>query len=133
MGLLDARGESCPCGSGTSLATCCGPYLRRTARPATAEQLMRSRYTAFVRGDADHLHRTWHPRTRPAEVVVDPRVRWVGLTVRDTVDGGEDDDTGLVTFEARFVTGQGPDVLVERSTFERRAGRWVYVDGERLG
>lgn len=93
---------------------------------------MRSRYTAFVRGDVDHLHRTWHPRTRPAEVVIDPRVHWVGLTIRDAVDGGADDDAGQVTFEARFVTGGRRDTLVERSTFERRGGRWVYLDGERL-
>lgn len=90
---------------------------------------MRSRYTAFVRGDADHLWRTWHPRTRPAEVNVDPGLRWTSLTVRATVDGGPDDETGEVTFEARFVGPGGPDRLVERSRFERRGGRWVYVDG----
>ena len=93
---------------------------------------MRSRYTAFALGDADHLHRTWPPRTRPAEVVIDPRVRWTGLTIHAMVAGGEGDDTGEVTFEARFVTGSGPDSFVERSRFERRADRWVYVDGDRL-
>lgn len=93
---------------------------------------MRSRYTAFVSGDVDHLHRTWHPRTRPSSVVIDPRVRWVGLTVVGTRAGGEDDATGEVEFEARFVTDRGPDALHERSRFERRGGHWVYVDGDHV-
>ena len=40
---------------------------------------MRSRYTAFAVGDADHLFRTWHPRTRPDDVAVDPATSWLGL------------------------------------------------------
>ena len=37
-----------------------------------AERLMRSRYTAFVVGDATHLERSWHPRTRPDDIDLDP-------------------------------------------------------------
>lgn len=85
---------------------------------------MRSRYTAVVRGDADHLFRTWHPRTRPA--VVDPGegAGWQGLEVLDAPEPVG--DHGEVEFVARHVDGD----LHERSRFERRRGRWVYVDGE---
>ncbi|MBK5938172.1 hypothetical protein CCR96_02550 [Halochromatium roseum] len=38
----------CPCGSGHTLADCCEPFLAGTTMPATAEALMRSRYTAFT-------------------------------------------------------------------------------------
>ena len=48
---------------------------------------MRSRYTAFALGDADHLWRTWHPRTRPPAVDAG-RLEWTGLGVLDVVDGG---------------------------------------------
>ena len=91
---------------------------------------MRSRYTAFTRRDDEHLWRTWHPRTRPDEVPVDPGVRWDGLTILATVDGGPEDDTGQVTFEARFTTLEGTGTFRERSRFERRAGRWLYLDGD---
>ncbi len=47
---------------------------------------MRSRYTAFALGDADHLWRTWHPRTRPPAVEAG-RLEWTGLEVLDVVDG----------------------------------------------
>ena len=80
---------------------------------------MRSRYTAFVRGDADHLFRTWHPRTRPDDVRPDPATRWTGLRVLaaegDTVE---------------FVASWEGAAMHEVSRFEQRAGRWFYVDGE---
>ncbi len=89
---------------------------------------MRSRYTAYVLGDRDHLLRTWHPRTRPDGGDPDPStVTWTGLRVIVTRDGGLDDDTGVVSFEAGFRTGNRDEVMSETSWFERRAGRWFYV------
>ena len=91
---------------------------------------MRSRYTAFTRRDDEHLWRTWHRRTRPDEVPIDPGVRWDGLTILETTDGGPDDETGEVRFEARFTRLEGAGVFREHSRFERRAGRWFYLDGD---
>nr|WP_246284405.1 YchJ family metal-binding protein [Nocardioides perillae] len=104
--------------------------MHRGSRPAaTAEELMRSRYSAYARGEADHLFRTWHPRTRPTDVTTDRGLRWTGLTVLDTVAGGVDDEEGVVEFEARWDSPAGPGRLRERSRFVRRGGRWVYLDG----
>lgn len=118
---------ACPCGSGLTLSACCGPLLR--GEPAgTAEQLMRSRYTAYALGAHDHLFRSWHPRTRPAQIALSPDTRWLGLTVLGGSAGGVTDQTGIVEFEARYDDGDGPRVLHERSRFERRGPRWVYRD-----
>ena len=89
---------------------------------------MRSRYSAYVYRDADYLFRTWHPRTRPLDVTVDPGITWTGLEVLDAVAGGPDDDRGEVEFTARFESAGRADSLHERSRFERRAGRWFYLD-----
>lgn len=43
-----ALSEDCPCQSGHQYADCCGKFHLREAFPETAEQLMRSRYTAYV-------------------------------------------------------------------------------------
>lgn len=94
---------------------------------------MRSRYSAFARGDADYLFRTWHPRTRPVDVTVDPSVSWTGLEVIDTVAGGADDDVGEVEFTARFESHGRAGSLHERSRFVRRAGRWFYLDATPSG
>jgi SEC-C motif-containing protein len=89
---------------------------------------MRSRYSAYAHGNADYLFRTWHPRTRPPDVTVDPGVIWTGLDVLDTDAGGSDDDRGEVEFSAWFRSSDGDGSMHERSRFERRAGRWLYVD-----
>ena len=89
---------------------------------------MRSRYSAYAKAEADYLFRTWHPRTRPADVTVDPNTTWTGLDVTDVVAGGPDDDRGEVEFTARFSSGGRAGDMYERSRFERRAGRWFYVD-----
>jgi SEC-C motif-containing protein len=90
---------------------------------------MRSRYAAYACGDADYLFRTWHPRTRPTDVTIDADTSWQGLDVTDTAGGCIDDDHGEVEFTALFEAAGRPGSMRERSRFERRAGRWFYVDG----
>ncbi|MGZ8804411.1 MAG: YchJ family protein [Microbacterium sp.] len=123
----------CPCGSGDQFGACCGPVLRGTPAP-TAERLMRSRYTAFFVGDIDHLIASWHPRTRPRDLGIDPLVRWTGLSVDAVEEGGADDTQGVVEFTASWEESSGPDVtagaLHERSRFVRQSGRWWYVEGD---
>ncbi|MGK2349192.1 YchJ family metal-binding protein [Actinomyces sp. W5033] len=129
--------DPCPCGSGQGFTDCCEPLLDGAPAP-TAQALMRSRYTAFVVGDEDHLFRTWHPRTRPPGPYCQPGTRWLGLTVHECVGGGgesADGEEALVELTARYEApdGRGGTVvnaLHERSTFLRRAGRWLYVGGE---
>ncbi|AZP16631.1 hypothetical protein EJC51_11200 [Streptomyces aquilus] len=121
---MNAR--SCPCGLPKSYAECCGRYHSGTAAAPTAEALMRSRYSAFVRQDAAYLLRTWHPRTRPTRLDLDPGMRWTGLEILGTGDGSAFHNTGTVEFRASYRGGS----LHERSRFERVDGAWVYVDGE---
>ena len=120
--------QPCPCGSDDSYRACCGPLHAGQSQARTAEELVRSRYSAFAYGDADYLFRTWHPCTRPADVTVDPNITWTGLQVIDTQAGGPGDDSGEVEFTARYESAGRAGSLHERSHFERRAGRWFYLD-----
>lgn len=88
---------------------------------------MRSRYSAFVVGDAAYLRDTWHGSTRPDSVDVDADIRWTRLEIVDVVDDG---DRGIVEFRARYRDPEGAGVQHERSRFLRRAGRWFYLDTE---
>jgi len=97
--------------------------------PATAEALMRSRFDAFARGDEAYLIESWHASTRPASVDLDDGITWRALQIVDVVDGGPDDDTGIVEFRASFRGPEGAGVLHERSNFVREGGLWFYLDG----
>ncbi|MEN1925282.1 YchJ family protein [Luteimonas qiangzhengi] len=121
---------ACPCNPPATYASCCRP-LHEGAPAASAEALMRSRYSAYVLGLRDYLVDTWHPSTRPDPFTLDdtPGLRWLGLDVKRHVDRG--DGTAVVEFVARCKAGGARAVrLHEVSRFERVDGRWLYVDGE---
>jgi len=127
---VSAPDPVCPCGSGRPPAACCGAVLSGNARVQTAEQLMRSRYTAYVLGDEAYLLRTWHASTRPATLALTAApVKWLGLRIVRTVAGGPDDRDGVVEFEARYKPPGRAERLHEVSRFVKEDGQWYYVDG----
>ena len=126
--------KGCPCGSGNSFNECCGPIVRG-APAATAEALMRSRYTAFVLGTFDHLERSLAPESRAqfsraAAESMFKGVDWLGLEVRRVTGGGAEDQTGTVEFVARFRDGGHEQGHHELASFRRDSEHWVYVDGK---
>lgn len=95
----------------------------------TALRLMRSRFTAFAIGDAEHLQRTWHPSTRPDALDLDDAVRWLRLDILGTERGGPFDADGIVEFEAFYREAGVRGSMRERSRFTREDRVWFYVDG----
>ena len=130
--------DACPCG-GVAYARCCGPFHAGKAVPATAEQLMRSRYSAYVLGDTAYLRRTWHPSTCPVDLETSEAdaaaTRWLGLDVKRHTP--QDAVHATVEFVARYKVGGRAHRLHETSRFvrldasgaESAEGRWLYVDG----
>jgi SEC-C motif-containing protein len=120
--------QDCPCGSGRAYGDCCGRYLEAGELPETPEALMRSRYTAHVRGAAPYLAESWHPSTRPASrELSDPAdLRWEGLEI---ISAGGGPEFGEVEFIAHFHGPAGPGRVRERSRFVYEQGRWWYLDG----
>ncbi|GAB3100692.1 YchJ family protein [Lysobacter terrae] len=128
---MNPNTSACPCGSGRAYSLCCEPFHREAASAPTAEALMRSRYCAYVHGDADYLRATWHASTRPATLDFSDAAstRWLGLEVKRHVL--QDADHASVEFVARYRIGGGSAVrLHEISRFVREDGRWYYLDGE---
>jgi len=120
----------CPCGTGVPYGECCGRLHRGEAKAETAEQLMRSRYSAFAVGDVDYLLATWHPATRPSSLDLDPGLRWQRLDIVRVADGGPSDRRGTVEFRAHYVQGRHAGELHEVSRFVRQEDAWVYVEGK---
>jgi SEC-C motif-containing protein len=127
-----ASADACPCGRGPAFADCCGRYVSHFAtQPApTAEDLMRSRYSAFVHERADYLLATWHASTRPPTLDFDAGAKWLGLEVR--AHRQSDATHAEVEFVARYRLGGRAVRLHERSRFVCEEGRWYYVDGDQF-
>lgn len=131
---MSPAGGACPCGRtdarGKALAfgACCGRYLDHNTPAPDAESLMRSRYSAFALGRLAYLNDSWHPSTRPADLTLEPDVKWLGLEVRRhrVIDA----DHAEVEFVARSRVGGRGQRLHETSRFVREGGRWFYVDGD---
>ncbi len=131
----------CPCGKGPTLADCCGPIITGKIAAPTAEALMRSRYTAYVVNNIDHVAATHDPATRDqvdreAAAAWATQAKWLGLQIIETEAGGPDDDGGVVEFVARFELAGKITPHHERSRFIKKdegAGpRWFYLDGETM-
>ena len=128
--------QLCPCRSRKKYQYCCGVYLSRTKLPTTPEQLMRSRYTAFCRGEIDYLIATHAPdkRSKNERKQLANSIKntsWLGLNVIDTSLVNKDDEVGYVEFVAIFETYKIQQ-LHERSKFIKTDGQWFYSEGEIL-
>jgi SEC-C motif-containing protein len=130
------REESlCPCKSRASYATCCMPFHYGRAAPETAEQLMRSRYSAYFFRLVDYLVDTTHPDTRKPGLRAEleetvHQVSWRYLTIVDASKGGKNDKVGKVEFVAEYFVEGVSHELHERSRFRRFKGAWKYLDGK---
>nr|WP_257469633.1 MULTISPECIES: YchJ family protein [Pantoea] len=125
--------ESCPCCSGKQYSLCCQPFVKGTEIPLSAEQLMRSRYCAYVKHDVDYLVSTWHPtRCDPALAGLLSEsfagTEWLSLNVTHC-EPGRNQDEAFVTFFARYRENGVNRAMYERSRFLREDQRWYYVDG----
>jgi SEC-C motif-containing protein len=101
--------------------------LHRGLAATTAEQLMRSRYVAFVVHDAAYLLRTWAAAYRPPHLSFEDDMEWTALEILNTVGGSAFHTEGTVEFRAHYLLDGEPGELQENSQFTREDGRWVYV------
>jgi len=129
--------SQCPCGTGKEFEKCCADYIAEKALPKTAEETMRSRYSAFVKHASEYILSTHHESTR-SEINIDEikewseNSEWKGLEIVKTEKGLEGDNEGLVEFKANYVAGGQPVEHHEVSTFKKEDGKWFFVDGKVL-
>jgi SEC-C motif domain protein len=120
----------CPCGSRRFYADCCGQLHGGGKNAASAEALMRSRYSAYVLGLEPYLLATWHASSRPATLDLEESsgTKWLGLTVKR--HQLQEDRHAIVEFVACYrIAGRGHR-LHETSRFVCEDGLWYYIDGE---
>jgi SEC-C motif-containing protein len=101
---------------------------------------MRSRYSAYSKGDVEYLIQTQYPKKRKKNdrqmlLKTITNTNWMGLTVLKTQKGGVNDRLGIVEFTALYRGLALTDPIYqlhERSRFIKEDGIWFYQDGDSL-
>jgi SEC-C motif-containing protein len=121
-----------------ALEAYCLPFIRGEKRPATAAELMASRYVAYTIKAIDYLLETHDPKSRK-DTDRKSTEEWAqnatfhGLDIRSTEQGGPDDDVGQVEFVTKYTMDGSEHVHHERSRFRRVDGRWYFSAGQKVG
>jgi len=130
-----AEKDLCPCGSGKTYAECCESVIK-TGKAATAEALMRARYSAYVKHEIDFIINSCEEGEKIAEIdrkateEWSKESTWHGLKILRTEKGSENDTEGIVEFEATYTTRKGiRDVHHEIGYFKKIDGNWMYSVG----
>ncbi len=118
----------CACSSGKSYADCCESYHLSRLFPQTPEQLMRSRYSAYVLVLVDYLWETTHPAKRYLYNKADiegwaKSNHWLKLEIIMT-------EKCTVEFKAFYQQGLKKYIHYEKSTFKKESDKWYYFSGE---
>jgi len=126
--------DLCPCGSNVSYDTCCRPLIKGEQKAITAEQLMRSRYTAYVKKELDYILTSLHPAHRADYDEESSRTwaenaEWHGIKIQHTDRGGPEDDEGQVEFTVSYTEKGIKQEHHERSTFKKEKGTWYFETG----
>ncbi len=125
----------CPCGSGKKIEVCCASIIENHAAQ-TAEELMRSRYTAYKQHNALYLLETTHTKTRnkhSLEGILQwaKENDWQKLQILNSEHGTNTDQEGIVEFKAYYKDAKGRNQMHhERSVFLKEGENWFYLEGE---
>lgn len=95
---------------------------------------MRSRYSAFSKGEVDYLINTHHPSKRTPDdrqqlAASVKAIEWIGLKIVNTAQGLTTDKVGTVEFVATFIEKGQIGQFRERSAFVKENGCWYYLSG----
>lgn len=127
--------KDCPCGTGFLYTDCCGPLIRGTSPADTAEDLMRSRFTAFAKGVWDYLEKTRYPDGQELSAWYKTKflhdgITWKKLDILSVKNGEASEEEGEVSFIAHYVENGEEKTLQEVSSFIKEDGKWYYNERE---
>ena len=124
----------CPCGSLKDYFLCCELIISSQQNTLTAEQLMRSRYSAYVKTEIDYLIDSTHISQRHLYNKENLRQwsensDWLKLEIINTVNGNINDITGQVEFKAYYIENDQEIIHHELSEFKKENDKWYFVSG----
>lgn len=125
---------NCPCGRSNSYEDCCKKVHANILNAKTAEDLMRSRYSAFTKSNVDYLLKSWSKKTVDTSAKAKKELKlwsgsvtWIKLEVVRSTLGTINDTEGTVEFKAFYMENGQLECIHENSFFKKEDGYWVYV------
>jgi len=117
----------CPCGSTLLFNACCQRYITQKIAPNTAEQLMRSRFSAYATKNGQYIFETYGEQQRLEQSVTEIQTWaeeciWLALKIHQS-------DKFTVEFSAYYVVDNTLCELREKSNFALEQAQWRYIDG----
>ncbi len=118
----------CPCGSTLLFNTCCKLFITQKQVPCTAEQLMRSRFSAYATKEGQYIFDTYSATAQlklsvPEIQVWADECLWLALVVHNSTES-------MVEFSAYYLVDNTLYELREKSNFTLEQERWCYIDGD---
>jgi SEC-C motif-containing protein len=144
---------NCYCRSGQTFANCCQPFHQGKRFPETAEQLMRSRFSAYCEGSdasVQYVAASYHPLNQPTnpsheiaafakaahfvrlDVIHASGVSELPAELLNTLPPQDDFASrafATVHFKVQFLMNDRLHILEEISRFIATQDRWSYLDG----
>ena len=121
----------CFCCSELTFKQCCQPILSGDRKPANAEALMRSRFSAYATNNFQYILQTYTLAERKALSLSDitdnaKQTQWLSLDVINHQTVG---NTAQVEFKALYKIAEHYYVMHELSDFNFEDGNWLYRSG----
>jgi len=118
----------CLCGNTKPFLECCEEIISYKRNALTPQELMRSRYSAYVLADANYLIFSAVKENRYKDDVklieeFSKSVQWLKLDVINAKGNS-------VEFKAYYKDNNSIQVLHEKSTFVKEESIWKYKDGK---
>lgn len=141
--------QTCYCGSNKDFSSCCQPYIYNKVSTKTAEQLMRSRFSAYAVGNAQYIYDTYAKSSQIAQSIKEiddwsKSCLWVALNIYPSTNNDNSSNEQFVEFSAFYISDNSLCELREKSRFileESATGiggtihsapvkQWRYFDGD---
>lgn len=142
----------CYCCSSKPFKTCCEPFIKGIEFPSSAEQLMRSRFSAYATAHYQYILETYTKEKQQGLSIENlaqsaQGATWFALQVHpafadssvhgnakveaaDEADSHSKPITAIVEFTAYYFENKNMYQLHESSNFIVEEGKWRYHDGE---
>ncbi|PCI55836.1 MAG: SecC motif-containing protein [Gammaproteobacteria bacterium] len=145
--------QLCFCGSNFNFSSCCQPYINKEVQVQTAEQLMRSRFSAYAIGNAQYIYDTYAKSSRAEQSVEDiddwsKSCLWIALKIYPIANSVNNTTEQLVEFSAFYITNNTlcelreksrfileesiatNSTVKEKATLNSPLKQWRYIDGD---